>query len=148
MKSDKLNRPTGFAARLADRMVELRVMLAVVASTILAVCAPLSQRLQMDRTINQMFAADDPTLVAYEELRAAFGGNAAVLLVYHDDELMSLRVCSVLAKSRRRSLRSPVSAAFYRQLKSTICLVIFARYPLAAPIVKLLSRCWIRTIWS
>ncbi len=64
-------------------------MLAVVASTILAICAPLSQRLQMDRTINQMFAADDPTLVAYEELRSAFGGNAAVLLVYHDKELMT-----------------------------------------------------------
>ncbi len=89
MKSDNLNRPIGFAARLALRMVELRVILAVVASTILAICAPLSQRLQMDRTINQMFAPDDPTLVAYEELRTAFGGNAAVLLVYRDEDLLS-----------------------------------------------------------
>ncbi len=89
MKSDTSNQTVGLAARLAEHLVELRVLLAVVASTILAICVPLSQRLELDRTIDQMFAPDDPTLLAYEELRAAFGGNAAMMLVYRDDELMS-----------------------------------------------------------
>jgi uncharacterized protein len=36
-----------------------------------------------------MFAADDPTLLAYHELQQAFGGNAVVMLVYRDAELLT-----------------------------------------------------------
>jgi predicted RND superfamily exporter protein len=43
----------------------------------------------MNRTIDQMFAPDDPGLLAYQELRESFGGNAVVMLVYRDNELFT-----------------------------------------------------------
>ena len=70
-------------------MIRWRWPLALTAVAILIASWPFSQALRMDRTIDQMFASDDPTLVAYNVLRDAFGGNAAVMLVYRDDALMT-----------------------------------------------------------
>src|SRR5690606_13188132 len=66
-----------------------RWILAIAGLIILAVAWPLAGRLQMDRTIEQMFPADDPTLLAYHELQQSFGGNAVVMLVYRDAELFT-----------------------------------------------------------
>ena len=63
--------------------------LAILGTLILAAAWPLSARLQTDRTIEQMFDRNDPTLLAYQELQQAFGGNAVVMLVYRDDELLT-----------------------------------------------------------
>lgn len=89
MKFQNQSRPASKPPRVAAAMIAWRVPLAVTAAVILAVAIPLSWRLKMDRTIDQMFAADDPTLLAYNELREAFGGNAAMILVYRDPDLMT-----------------------------------------------------------
>lgn len=70
-------------------MIARRRELAVTGLIILALAWPASSRLEMDRTIDQMFASDDPTLLAYEELRESFGGNAVVMLVYRDERLFT-----------------------------------------------------------
>ncbi|MCM2374134.1 MMPL family transporter [Rhodopirellula sp. ICT_H3.1] len=43
----------------------------------------------MNRSLASMFAADDPTLIAYQDLQSTFGGNLVVMLVYDDDDLMT-----------------------------------------------------------
>lgn len=70
-------------------MLRHRWTLAIVGTLILAATWPLSARLQTDRTIEQMFDRNDPTLLAYQELQQAFGGNAVVMLVYRDRELLT-----------------------------------------------------------
>jgi len=70
-------------------MIARRREMAVIGLIILALAWPASSRLEMDRTIDQMFASDDPTLLAYEELRESFGGNAVVMLVYRDQRLFT-----------------------------------------------------------
>lgn len=76
-------------ALAADRLVAWRLPLALLGLVILAAAWPLSAGLRMNRTIDQMFAPDDPGLLAYQELRDAFGGNAVVMLVYRDNELFT-----------------------------------------------------------
>ena len=66
-----------------------RWSLAILGTLILAATWPLSARLKTDRTIEQMFDRDDPALLAYQELQLAFGGNAVVMLVYRDDDLLT-----------------------------------------------------------
>lgn len=46
-------------------------------------------RLEMDRQLASMFAADDPALMDFQCLQVAFGGNLVVMLVYDDDDLMT-----------------------------------------------------------
>ena len=89
MKLTNRSNSVNFQGRMTAVMIAWRWLLAMIAITILAIALPLSQRLEMDRTIDQMFAANDPTLLAYNELRDAFGGNAAILFVYHDPDLMT-----------------------------------------------------------
>jgi predicted RND superfamily exporter protein/SAM-dependent methyltransferase len=89
MKLTSRSHRVNFHGRITAAMIAWRWPLAMIAVVILAIALPLSWRLEMDRTIDQMFAADDPTLLAYNELRDAFGGNAAMMLVYHDPELMT-----------------------------------------------------------
>lgn len=48
-----------------------------------------AQRLDYERSVQGLFADNDPALRDYEELREAFGGNAVALLVYSDDQLMT-----------------------------------------------------------
>ena len=89
MNQERRTSTAGQNSTFADAFIARRWVLAVIAIIILAIAWPMSRRLAMDRTIDQMFAPDDPTLLAYHELRNSFGGNAAILFVYHDDELMS-----------------------------------------------------------
>ncbi len=48
-----------------------------------------AQRMTFDRSIENMFAADDPLLAPYRRLKAQFGGNEVVLAVYRDETLLS-----------------------------------------------------------
>ncbi len=73
----------------AHWLIAGRWILAILGVIILAGAWPLSGRLEMDRTIEQMFPAYDPTLLAYHELQQSFGGNAVVMLVYRDPELFT-----------------------------------------------------------
>lgn len=82
-------RVSGLPERFSSWLLRHRSPLAILGVIILAIAWPLSARLKMDRTIDQMFDRDDPTLVAYDELRHSFGGNAVVMLVYRDAELFT-----------------------------------------------------------
>lgn len=75
--------------RFADRLVRGRFALALVGILIAAIAYPVSTRVDFDRSITAMFAADDPALVAYRELEQSFGGNAVVMLVYEDAEFQT-----------------------------------------------------------
>ena len=48
-----------------------------------------SRRMEFDRSIENMFAADDPLLVPYQRLKSQFGGNEVVLAVYRDEQLLA-----------------------------------------------------------
>lgn len=52
-------------------------------------CWGPSRQLSFDRSIEQMFAKDDPLLPAYQRLKDRFGGNEVVLLVYRDSGLFA-----------------------------------------------------------
>ncbi len=73
----------------AVQIVRWRFLLALLGLIILGCSYPISRRLEFDRRIESLFAPDDPDLVAYRELKVAFGGNAVVLLVYQDQDLTS-----------------------------------------------------------
>ncbi|MEQ8788484.1 MAG: MMPL family transporter [Pirellulaceae bacterium] len=48
-----------------------------------------AQRLDFDRSIENMFAEGDPLIPPYQKLKRTFGGNEVVLVVYQDDQLMT-----------------------------------------------------------
>ncbi len=54
-----------------------------------AVCYVPAQRLDFDRTIENMFAPGDPILEPYHLLKRAFGANEVVLAAYVDPQLMT-----------------------------------------------------------
>src|SRR6185369_8545964 len=47
-----------------------------------------SQQVGFDRSIEHMFAKDDPLLAPYQRLKREFGGNEIVMAVYGDDHLL------------------------------------------------------------
>ncbi len=75
----------GFVARL----LPARWLLFTLAIAAGLVAWPLSSRLTLDRRLESMFRPDDPNLVAYQELKAAFGGNAVAMVVYRDVDAFS-----------------------------------------------------------
>ena len=48
-----------------------------------------AQRIEFNRSVENMFAADDPIVPPYRMLKETFGGNEIVLAVYSDPELLS-----------------------------------------------------------
>ncbi len=78
-----------WTSRAAIQIVRWRFLFALLGLIILGISFPISQRLEFDRRIESLFATDDPDLLAYAELKEAFGGNAVVLLVYQDHDLTS-----------------------------------------------------------
>ena len=55
----------------------------------LAVAWAPARRVTLDRSIDSLFAEGDPALRDYRLLQNSFGGNAVVMLVYHDGGLWS-----------------------------------------------------------
>lgn len=49
----------------------------------------LGRGLSFDRSIENMFAADDPLLTPFKKLQRTFGGNELALAAYTDDELLT-----------------------------------------------------------
>jgi predicted RND superfamily exporter protein len=68
-----------------------------------------AQRMEFDRSIENMFAADDPILSPYRRLKSQFGGNEIVLAVYRDPELLAEdgRGIRRLAEISRRTKEVP-----------------------------------------
>ncbi|MFP6603518.1 MAG: MMPL family transporter [Pirellulaceae bacterium] len=74
--------------KIGTKLMAWRWPLLLLAAAITALTFPLSGGLEFDRSLENMFSADDPLLPPFRKLQRTFGGNAVVLLVYQDDALM------------------------------------------------------------
>lgn len=80
---------TGGTERFVEQLVQWRyALLALGLLAGVAAWFPAS-RMKFDRSIENMFAADDPILAPYRRLKAQFGGNEVVLAVYRDPQLLA-----------------------------------------------------------
>ncbi|MEX2026703.1 MAG: hypothetical protein WEH44_05370, partial [Pirellulaceae bacterium] len=80
---------SGGTERIIGWLVRGRYFLLVL-GVLLAIAAWFPARqMKFDRSIENMFAADDPLLAPYRRLKAQFGGNEVVLAVYRDEELLA-----------------------------------------------------------
>lgn len=70
-------------------MVEYRWWLAALALALGTVGWYAGQRLALDRSIENMFAPDDPILASYRRMQRTFGRHDVVLAVYSDPQLKS-----------------------------------------------------------
>ena len=77
--------------RFTGWLIAGRWPLLLLALVLAAACYPAARSLDFDRSVENMFAPDDPLLPSYRALKRTFGGNEIVLVVFRDAELMSVR---------------------------------------------------------
>lgn len=75
--------------RLIRALIRWRWPLLAVAAVLGAGAAFMGSRLSLDRSIEKMFAPDDPILEPYRRLQRTFGEHEIVLAVYEEPELTS-----------------------------------------------------------
>jgi len=75
--------------RFVRGIVAWRWPLLCLAALAAAVCYVPAQRLELDRSIENMFAPGDPLLEPYHLLKHSFGANEVVLAAYVDPNLMT-----------------------------------------------------------
>jgi predicted RND superfamily exporter protein len=68
-------------------LIRARWVLLVLAAVLAASAYAPSRRVAFDRSLENMFAKDDPLLAPYRKLKLVFGGNEVALLAYRDDDL-------------------------------------------------------------
>ncbi|MFO0913945.1 MAG: MMPL family transporter [Pirellulales bacterium] len=71
------------AARVSEWLVRQRFWLLAL-GVVLTLATLALPTVDYDQSMESMFSADDPALVAYGQLKRAFGGNEVVLVVYTD----------------------------------------------------------------
>src|SRR5437868_1851421 len=77
-----------FLDRFVRALITLRWPLLFAAALIAAAAYGPSRQLRFDRSIEHMFAPNDPLLPPYQRLKQQFGGNEVVLAVYQDEHLL------------------------------------------------------------
>lgn len=77
----------GFSQRIVDHLIAWRFPLLGFALVGAAVAFVPAQHLEFNRSIDSMFASDDPLIGPYHRLKRTFGGNEVVLAVYADPGL-------------------------------------------------------------
>src|SRR5688500_10584976 len=75
--------------RFVELLIAWRYLLLALAVAIAAISYWPSRQVRFDRSIEKMFAPDDPLLAPYERLKSQFGGNEIVLAVYTDPALLA-----------------------------------------------------------
>lgn len=73
----------------ADGLVRWRWLIAAIAILVGAAAYFPAQNVSYDRSIERMFSADDPAIVAFKHLKERFGTHGAILAVYRDDGLLT-----------------------------------------------------------
>jgi predicted RND superfamily exporter protein len=73
--------------RIIDLWIAWRLPLLAFAVLTAGVAFLPARHLEFDRSIDSMFAANDPLMEPYARLKRTFGGNEIVLAVYADEEL-------------------------------------------------------------
>jgi predicted RND superfamily exporter protein len=79
--------PGGTLRRSITALIRYRIWLLGVAVILGVAAAIIGQRLSLDRSIENMFAPDDPILVPYRRLQRTFGEHEVVLAMYADEKL-------------------------------------------------------------
>jgi predicted RND superfamily exporter protein len=79
---------SSFALRITNFLIKWRLPLLVLAIAIGTVAYWPARGLDFDRSIESVFAPDDPVLTVYRKLRRTFGGNELVMAVYDDPGLL------------------------------------------------------------
>jgi predicted RND superfamily exporter protein len=80
--------PRSFSERIAAWLLAGRWPLLLLAVLVAAACIVPARNVKFDRSIENMFAPDDPLLPPYLQLKSVFGGNEVVLAVYSDPRLL------------------------------------------------------------
>jgi len=75
--------------RIADLLIAWRFPLLLVGMFAVGVALPASIGLEFDRSVENMFAPDDPLLDPYQKVKRTFGGSEVVGAVYADDRLFA-----------------------------------------------------------
>lgn len=83
-----MSRPT-FSERLTQLLIRYRWLGFGLSVLAVAVSFPYSKQVTFDRSIENMFAPDDPLIGPYRRLKRTFGGNEIVMAVYRDPQLLS-----------------------------------------------------------
>ncbi len=78
-----------FSNAVAEWIVRTRWIMLLIAAIAAAAAWESSRRVEFDRSIENMFAADDPLLAPYRKLKEQFGGNEIVMGVYVDPNLLA-----------------------------------------------------------
>ncbi|MBI1901987.1 MAG: MMPL family transporter [Planctomycetia bacterium] len=78
------------AQALSETLVAWRWPLLALGAVLAAASLWPASRLGFDRSIEAMFAPDDPLLPPYHQLKRTFGGNEVVLAAYVDADLMTV----------------------------------------------------------
>ncbi|MBI2824539.1 MAG: RND family transporter [Planctomycetia bacterium] len=77
------------SGRLGGLLVAWRWPLMVVGLAAAAISFWPAQQLAFDRSVENMFAPDDPLLAPYHKLQRTFGGNEVALAAYDDPQLLT-----------------------------------------------------------
>jgi len=86
---------SSWSRRVTEFLIAWRYALLAV-GLLLGACAVFpANGLDFDRSIENMFAADDPLLPPYRLLKERFGGNEIVLAVYRDKDLLDPKSDSI-----------------------------------------------------
>ncbi|WP_158545536.1 efflux RND transporter permease subunit [Bremerella cremea] len=93
--------------KLFETWIALRWPLLAIGIALAAGAVYLGQGLKFDRSIENMFAADDPLIESFERFNRIFGGNEVVLGVYEDDQLFNLDGSGV---NRLEKVRNEIEA--------------------------------------
>ncbi|MDA7977344.1 MAG: MMPL family transporter [Pirellulales bacterium] len=75
--------------RAVEFAIRWRTWLLAVGAVLLALAWIPSRQLSFDRSIESMFAKDNPLLPPYEQLKRTFGGNEIALAAYRDPALLT-----------------------------------------------------------
>ncbi len=79
--------PTAFTHRIFVWLIQKRWWLLALALVLGGIGAYVGRELEMDRSLERMFAPGDPLLAPYQELQRAFGQHQLVLAIYRDPQL-------------------------------------------------------------
>lgn len=76
------------ASYITEKLVERRWLLLAIAGLLAIISYPIGGQLALDRSIDTMFAANDPLLPPYHHLKETFQGNDMILCVYEDHDFL------------------------------------------------------------
>ena len=77
------------ATRITHWMIARRWLLLVLGLVLALFSWVSTGKLKFDRSVENMFAEDDPLLPPYRQMKRTFGGNEIVLVAYVDPDLMT-----------------------------------------------------------